>query len=250
MFENRGMKRGLFLLLMVWSISIYPVKGQLSDKTIQVLKQLDLKPKQCYEPLMVEAPMPGQPDMRIVVVPKMVQKKDDHKTFNSYIAIVENKTNRVQKHYFESAQTNHWVSDAIQLTQIEIEPTPYALTGSAPAFALRLQFQGSSAIYPFSQTRLSIFQPEKEQIKCVLQQYEVATYQGTREGDCTNTTTKTVKQLQVAPNDAYGYMGFMVLHTVTTEKEQRIEGKCQTLTEEKEQTEYLQYNGKTYETIK
>ncbi|MFX0558081.1 hypothetical protein ACOCEA_14870 [Maribacter sp. CXY002] len=158
---------------------------------------------------------PESPGETIVVIPEIVDEGVMYFTLNTHIVIADNNTERIKYNYFESHETNGWVSDAVRLDGIEIESNPYKIAEDKEAFGVKVSHFGSSRVNPYSIENLSLFVKSENKLLKVLSNYSIADYGGEWDGDCDGEFNETKKSLMLSQEKTNGYFDIEVTKEMT-----------------------------------
>lgn len=150
-----------------------------------VLKELKLTENDYKKELYIEKVLPYSKEYTVMVIPKTSEQKTDeynhyYGVFDCYIVVVNNITKRIINKFYEKEA---WSSDAIVLTKIEIDTAPYILDKNIRAFGVRVYYEGSSRVNPYSQEDISLFIMEKDSIKKLLNNYPIYELHGENNGN-------------------------------------------------------------------
>lgn len=214
-----------------------------------VIEELGLDSSKLIPSLQAFKILPNRPNEAVVVIPEIVEgsEEEHYFTLNTHIAYVNVENKQVLFHYFESAETNGWVSDAIMLQEIVIDTAPYTITESGHAFGVKTHFVGSSRINPYVSDRLSLFIVADNLLNNVLHNFEVKKGTGEWDGDCEGEFTDEEKTLFISEEKTNGYFDILVKHKITNNKAFEDEnGDCDSKDTIANKTLVLKFNGKVY----
>ncbi|MFY0713754.1 hypothetical protein J1D01_08775 [Seonamhaeicola sp. NFXS20] len=212
-----------------------------------VLTDLNLDWVQTKTDLISTLEHPDNPNESIVVIPEVVDEGEQYFDLNSHIVIADNRSGKIMNKYFESQQSNQWVSDAVELREIIIDTALYPITEEIKAFGIHVNYYGMSRVNPYSNKTLAIFVKSGDSLKKVLHNYSVMNYGGEWDGDCNGEFVHEGKTLVTGTKKSNGYYDILVNNKITKTKNFTDKnGECQSneTVERKEMT--LKFNGSTY----
>lgn len=218
------MKHWIILPLLFF---FHNLSAQDDHLTFKILKQLNLSLKQCEFDLVTSKKLPHKPEETIYVIPEIAHEEPNLLELNSHILIVDSQTGKIKYRFYESATTNDWISDAIQLNNISIDTAPYYVNKGVRAFGIRVKYSGSSRPNPYSHQSLSLFVKEGKQLKQVLKNYTTADYSGEWDMICESEFANQKKILIITSNKTNGYYNIKVKNTVTySNSAEDLNGNC------------------------
>lgn len=221
----------------------------LKDYTLvlSVLNGLGLHPLEVKTALLTSKVNPQDPNEVIMAIPQIMDEGEHYFELNSYIVIVDNRSGKIRHKYYESAQTNQWVSDAIALQEIKIDTAPYLLSQGKRAFGIRLRYHGMSHANPYEKETLSLFAKRGHELQKILSNYGVLDYGGEWDTDCQGEFHRTEKTLMLLDEQTNGRFNFLVNSKITqTVNEEDGNGECISKETISTATTVLKYNGKEY----
>ena len=192
-----------------------------------ILKQLKLDRSKCKMDLVALKAIPNNPDETIVVIPEIVEEEEYYFELNSHILIVDSKTGKIKYNYFESSNTNNWVSDAIQLTSIAIDTAPYQISEQNRAFGIIVRYVGSSRANPYESETIALFTKSGDTLKKILNNYEIMYNGGEWDTDCVGEFVMHKKTLIISTNKTNDYFDIIVKNKIITTKNYiDVNGEC------------------------
>jgi len=203
------------ILLLVSTINVF---GQAPIQINKILNQLDINASKCKLDLIRYKALPNTPEETIAVIPEITYEDEHIFELNSHILIVNTKSSKIINSFFESSNSNNWVSDAVVLTNISIDTAPYYLSNQKRAFGIRVQYNGSSSVNPYSYETLSLFEKENKTLKRILKNYIVEVSQGEWDGNCTGEFNSEKKVLIITDHLTNSYMDILVKSSITNRK--------------------------------
>ncbi|WP_418502332.1 hypothetical protein [Flagellimonas sp.] len=218
---------------------------------LSVLNALGLHPLEVKTDLIASKNLNQYPDGEIVVIPEIVDGGEHYFELNSHIVIVDYQTGDITHSFFESAKTNHWVSDAIALQEIKIDTAPYDLSEGKRAFGIRIRYHGMSSANPYENETLSLFVKSGHELQKILSNYSVMDYGGEWDTDCQGEFTRTEKTLLLSEERTNGWFDILVKSKITETKNEEDENRdCLAKETISTETTVLKFNGKEYKTNK
>ncbi|WP_108809040.1 hypothetical protein [Aquimarina spinulae] len=218
----------------------------LIDSAIQ---QLNLEISKVNTDLLVTKVMPNNPQETIIVIPEYVDDHNDeyHFELNSHIIVVNSITRKITHKYFESSETNGWVSDAIVLAEISIDTAPYIVAKDKRAFGIRVHHYGMSKPNPYSNRTISLFVKSGDTLKKALHNYDVEDYGGEWDTQCAGESTSVKNTFIMSEEKTNAYFDIIVKSKVLESKTFVDEnGECDEESKTSSKTTVLQFNGKEY----
>jgi len=212
-----------------------------------VLMDLKLDWVQTKTNLISTKEYPANPDETIVVIPEIVDEGEQYFGLNSHIVIADNRSGKITHHYFESNQTNQWVSDAIELDEIQMGPNAFKITENKVAFGLYASYFGHSRANPYQNKTLSLFMKSEDSLIKVLADYTVVNNGGEWNGDCDGKFKDEEKAVVLSTKKTNGHFDILINNKITETKSFKDnDGECQTEASIHFKNSILEFNGKTY----
>ncbi len=213
-----------------------------------VIQQLGLNKLKIKEEFIVSKVQPHNPNETIVVIPEIEGDDDEHHfELNSHIVIVNSTTGKITHKYYESAETNGWDSDAIELSEIAIDTAPYMVSEDARAFGIRVYHYGRSKPNPYSNKTISLFVKSGNTLKKVLRHYDVMDYGGEWDTHCAGESISVKNTLIMSKEKTNTYFDIIVKSKITKSKTFVDEkGECDEENKITSKTTVLKFNGKEY----
>ncbi|WP_299897196.1 hypothetical protein [uncultured Aquimarina sp.] len=199
----------------------------------KILDQLGVQPKQVYEEFVVQKVMPYDTSSTIVVIPTVASQEYDWEVFtlNSYVLVVDSETAKIKQQFYEKES---WYSDAIELREIGIDTANYMVAEGKRAFGVTLYYIGASRPNPMNSKTLSLFIQEENTLVQILDEFEIHSFWGEWDVQCTGEFTKVDKILIMDTNPYNGFYDIKVrVETKNIESFEKGEDDC----DEKETTQ-------------
>lgn len=214
-----------------------------------VIPQLGLENAKLNTRLLTSKVNPANTQETIIVIPEYGTLYDDETYFNlnTYIVIVNNLSGDITHKFFESSETNGWVSDALALSEITIDTAPYIVAKGKRAFGIRVNYYGSSQVNPYSNETISLFVKSGDALNKVLHNYDVKNYGGEWDSDCEGEFTEEKKILIISEKATNGYFDIVVKNKMTeTINYENDAGDCEDKEKITSNKERLIFDGETY----
>jgi hypothetical protein len=213
-----------FLILCIYSFDTFSqaIKSKNLDKA---LRELNIKPADCYSELVVEKIIPYLPDKSVLVIPKIIEKREDSFSFDSYILIIDNHSGKIISKFYEREA---WFSGAAILTSISIDFAPYILSSNTRAFGIRLSYRGDSHVSPFSDQEISLFIPKDSSLVRVLKDYPIYTFHENPDFDgCINYSSTTENKVIIITDSlTNNFYDILIKNKITSTRMVLINNDC------------------------
>jgi len=166
------------LLLMTFSLSAQ----QYDDARYGVvLKQLQLNSSEVHNELYTEKKMPNIEDSYIIIVPVLLGKLEADGFSVKNTILITDVQGKIKNKYIDDTEFG---SDAIMLDSFTIDTGLYKLNSNIRAFGITANYHGSSRPNPYSSSDISLYYPEGKTLKKVLNGYNLKTYSGEWDMNC------------------------------------------------------------------
>lgn len=166
------------LLLMTFSLSAQ----QYDDARYGVvLKQLQLNSSEVHNELYIEKKMPNIDDSYIIIVPVLLGKLEADGFSVKNTILITDVQGKIKSKYIDDTEFG---SDAIMLDSFTIDTGLYKLNSTIRAFGVTANYHGSSRPNPYSSSDISLYYPEGKTLKKVLDGYNLKTYSGEWDMNC------------------------------------------------------------------
>jgi hypothetical protein len=212
-----------------------------------VLTDLKLKWVQIKTDLIVVAENPNNYREAIIVIPRIMEEGEQYFALSSYIVVADYNSGNISHTYFESYQTNGWVSDALRLDEIKIDPDSYKLNDSTLAFGVRVNYFGASKVNPYYRQDLSLFIKEGKKLKNMLPNFAVEDSGGEVNDACESEIINNSKEFIISEENTNGFFDINVIERITeTTTFINDNGDCNEKNVDYTKSRLLKFNGKTY----
>ncbi len=224
--------------------------GQPSDLTLEVMDELGIHLEDCEGSLFAEKVLPYNTNLSVIVIPKIGIQEDDFYSLDSYVLMVNNKTNTIEHLYFESYKTSGWESDAIYITEISIDTAPYLLQENTRAFGVVLHTRSMSQPNPYSSNFISLFIPDGDKLQNILKNYEIYTFGGETDMNCWGKFAEVSKTLKMLKNTTNGFFDIEAHSTNSEIVYTKKDDDCIKSKKAKNSKQILKFSNGTYRTQK
>lgn len=182
-----------------------------------VISQLQLDDSKIPINLRAFKRLPNNPNEAIVLIPEIAEASEDGIYFelNTHIAIVDLTTKEITHQYFESHQTNGWISDAIQIEGTTIDTANYRVNKEIRAFGVKLYASTRSKGNPYTYTKLSLFIKSNDTLKKILNNFLVYSHGGEWDTNCAGVFFEEEKTLMMSEQKTNGYHDIVVNNKFT-----------------------------------
>ncbi|WP_437395784.1 hypothetical protein [Flagellimonas lutimaris] len=225
----------------------------LKDYTLilSVLNELGLNLLMVKTNLVASKVSPQDPNEVIIAIPEIVDEGEHYFELNSHIVIADSRSGKIKYKYFESFQTNEWVSDAVELREIKIDTAPYQVLNEKRAFGIRVYYLGLSRPNPYENETLSLFVKSGNKLQKILGNYSVMDYGGEWDTDCWGEFVRNEKILFLSKKQTMGWFDILVKNKITETKDDVDEnGECISNETISTETSVLKFNGEEYKADK
>lgn len=130
----------------------------------------------------------------LIVIPEIAEKGDGYLTFNSYLVLIDDENGAIKAKF---SGEKDWYIDAVSIDKIEIEPKLYQLNETTYGYGLNIFYSGHSKPNPYSRTELSLYALEGSDLKQVLKDYPIKSFNGETDTTCRGTFEEHSKKLKV-----------------------------------------------------
>ena len=218
---------------------------------VSVLSELHLSFLMVKTNLVASRVHPQDPNEVIIAIPEIVDEREHYFELNSHIVIADSRSGKIRHTYFESFQTNQWVSDAVELREIKIDTAPYQVSQEKRAFGIRVYYLGLSRPNPYENETLSLFVRSENELKKILSNYSVMDYGGEWDTDCLGEFLRSEKILFMSKKQTNSWFDILVKNMII-ETKNGVEENGECISNETISTEntLLKFNGEEYKTNK
>lgn len=222
------------------------------DVVDNVIAKLGLDRSKIYENFTSSQILSDDTDENIVVViPEIAEEDEEMFKLNSHIVLVNTATGKISHKYFESFETNSWLSDAISIEEIAIDTTTYQLNENTQAFGIKTFYLSRSQPNPYNNRTISLFVKSGDSLKKVLNNYDISQYGGEWDTRCSGEFTSVDNTLKITNEKSNDYFNIEVKTKITkTNSYVDEKGECIAKDSVTSKTSILKFDGITYKPIK
>ncbi|MEP6262960.1 MAG: hypothetical protein ABJ092_15395 [Gillisia sp.] len=130
----------------------------------------------------------------LIVIPEIAEKGDGYVTFNSHIVLIDDESGAIKAKF---RGEKDWNIDAVSIDNIKIEPKLYQLNESTFGYGLNIFYTGQSKPNPYSGTELSLYAREGIDLKQILKDYPIKSFNGETDTKCRGTFEEHSKKLEI-----------------------------------------------------
>ncbi len=226
--------------------------NKLSDNILisSVIRALDIAPPTIKTNLIAIKTNPQNTNEAIVIIPEIADEGEQYFDLNSHIILANYQTGEITHKFFESSKTNKWVSDAIELKEINIDTAPYRMDEDVRAFGVRVRYSGMSRVNPYTGETLSLFIKSDTELKKVLNAYPVLEAVGQWDGNCSGEFKDTESTLLMSGQTSNGFFDIKIRSRITTTiNKVNTNGECDALETEAFDVKKLKFDGAEYKLL-
>lgn len=190
----------------------------------RIIEQLALDQSTIASEFITSAIRPDRPREVIVVVPEIAKEEEDYFELNNHLVIADQESGKIISEYYEPS---NWTSDAVILSDITIDTTPYMITDDIRAFGLRTHHHTLSQPNPYSINTLTLFIQSDIKLKPILNDYEVVESVAEWDTRCAGKGVHFEKTLKTTNSPTNDYYDISVANEITrTETYEKTKGDC------------------------
>ncbi|MCU7615780.1 hypothetical protein NZ698_01100 [Chryseobacterium sp. PBS4-4] len=209
----------------------------------KVLNQLKLSSTQIHNELYTEKKMPNAENSFIIVVPVLQGKLEvDGFSVKNTILITDNE-GIIKNKYIDPTEFG---SDAIMLQSFTIDTGLYNLNSNVRAFGIIAEYYGSSRPNPYSSSNLSLFYPDGKTLKKVLDGYNLKTFSGEWDTNCSGEFEGDTSVIIVDQAKTNGFANLKIKTESTKTISKELNGECSEDIKSKISYKTLKFNKSTY----
>lgn len=228
--------------------TITSVKSPHSALVEHVLeRQTDINRLDIQEEMVTTQIFFDHPEDIILLIPEIAEESQGYTALNSHIYLVNNATKAIHTTFDESYTSNGWVSDAIRLSEINIDKVFYPLTETSNAFAIKTRFDGMSAANPYAAVTMSLYVKSGDTLKKVLSNYTIYQLNGKSDGSCRGEDHEEENMLTTSSEKTNGYYDILVTHQIKKTIIFLENGNCEATETITKQTSTLKFDGEKYQ---
>ncbi|WP_297335026.1 hypothetical protein [Algoriphagus sp.] len=216
----------------------------------EVLTGLELDWVQTKTAMLKTRVFPDNPNEAFLVIPEVIDEGEQFFELNSHILIADIRTGKITHNFFESHQSNQWVSDAIEMQDIIIDTALYPLSEETKAYGIQVEYLGMSRVNPYSNQTWSLFIKSGDTLEKFLSNYSIKDFGGEWDGDCEGEFVSEEKIVFLGTHKTEGYFDLLVYNRITESKDYKDEDEeCQTENSFHIKNSILKFDGTTYSQV-
>lgn len=166
------MKVIYFLIFFIISSKSYAQKEPI-NLIDSVLNDLKINKTECLTEFILEQKISNYES--IIFIPRIAEKDEEGMVLDVFLTIVNNETGKIES---EFSKKEFWYSDAIRLVNIQITYNPYLIYRFSETIGILTTYYGSSRVYPYTSTELTLFERKEKSINRILIDYPIYTLNG------------------------------------------------------------------------
>ncbi|AZB30371.1 hypothetical protein [Chryseobacterium balustinum] len=234
-------KTAAFLLLLItFSLSAQ----QYADARYGVvLKQLQLNSSEVHNELYTEKKMPNIQDSYIIVVPVLLGKLEADGFSVKNTILITDVQGKINSKYIDDTEFG---SDAIMLDSFTIDTGLYKLNSNIRAFGITANYHGSSRPNPYSSSDISLYYPEGKTLQKVLDGYNLKTYSGEWDMNCSGEFDKDNSVIIVDQVKTNGFNNLKIKTESNHIISKEVSGECTEDKTSKISNKTLKFNKSVY----
>jgi hypothetical protein len=152
---------------------------------------------------------PAEPALTLAALPLPHRDNNDEGgVFDLEVLVADRASGAIVAHVF---QENAITSDAVRFSHLSIDTARYQLKPGRRAFGVRVSYEGSSRVNPFTETALNLYAMDGRALRPVLDRLIIDTSNGEWDGQCAGAFDQTVRTIGMGPPGANGYAALEVM---------------------------------------
>lgn len=151
---------------------------------------------------------PAHPELTLAAVPLMAQQYSDYDNVGDLELLVLDSATLDVKQRLRLPESMS--DDAIRITGLTLDTARWKIAPEQTAFGLRISRTGSSRVNPFSETALSLFVIDNNQVRPILNGIVLENSSGEWDGNCEGTFSDSKRTLALDSGSQNGYVDIRV----------------------------------------
>lgn len=194
---------------------------------------------------------PNYSNVAYVVLAELAEDYGDEMFgLNSHIAAIDIVSQTILAYYYESQETNGWISDAIRITDISIDATPYLFTEDTEGFGVRVTFEGASRANPYFIESLDLFTVRTTSIEKIYNDLIIFESHGEWDTNCAGIFDEAHRDVSITGNESFGIPELRIeTEYIYTEQFETDDGDCDYRESTRIEETILLFNGEKYELV-
>ncbi|SNS82661.1 hypothetical protein SAMN05421640_1403 [Ekhidna lutea] len=217
------------LLLFSMCIISYSIQAQNTSILTPVeaaTKFLNISSDSVSQAFSISKEVPFLENSIIYAMLTIKEQGDEYTEFNINVLVVENNNTLLGI----LKEDNSIYTDALRLTNVEIDTAPYMVKENSRAFGLRLSYSGSSRVNPYSSETINLYEFSGGELTNILNEFQVLSERGENIGWDSGTFKSQESILIIGDSQSNGYNDIVVkvkekVRTYTAENENETTSK-------------------------
>lgn len=183
-------------------------------------------------------------DETLIVIPEIAEDGDGYMVFNSNIILVDNESGTIKAKF--RGEKDLYI-DAVSIDMIEIEAKKYHLNEKTAAFGLRIFYSNQSRPNPYSGTELSLYVLRGNQLRRILKDFSIKTFNGKTDTTCNGEFEEHSKDIQILDSYTNDFADLKFIDEI--ELFERNEDCEKVVIKTRKETEILKYENDGYKKV-
>lgn len=156
---------------------------------------------------------PGDSSQVLAALPFAVNVTEDGDgDYRLEVLVADAASGKVIAHSYQDATIE---SNAIRFTNLRLDTARYQLAPGLRAFGVRISYEGSSRVNPYSSETLSLYLHDGAQLRQIMNTLEVSLSGGEWDGMCTGDFNQTERTLAVGKSGKAGFASLRITEKST-----------------------------------
>ncbi|MCP2072457.1 UNVERIFIED_ORG: hypothetical protein J2Y77_001893 [Pseudomonas lini] len=170
--------------------------------------------------------------------------EDGQGEYGLAVVVANASSGKIVAHHYQAASIS---SDAVYFESLSLDTARYQLAPQIRAFGVRVAYQGSSRVNPFSSTTLNLYVLDGPALRPVMNTLEVSRSNGEWDGSCTGDFIQTLRTVSIGDTSKNGLARMYVNQkTINTQNHTRGED-CENVVGKPTVAKFtLEYDGNQY----
>jgi hypothetical protein len=147
----------------------------------------------------------------------------DGGVFDLEVLVANRASGAIVAHVF---QENAITSDAVRFAGLSLDTARYQLKPGVRAFGVRVSYEGSSRVNPFTETALNLYAVHGRALRPVLDRLIIDTSSGEWDGQCAGEFDKTMRTIGIDPAGAGDYAALRVAEKSVHSVSKQVDDRC------------------------
>lgn len=212
--------------LLIWIVLLAGIlHGQEidSNRFENIVKSLKLDKTAIKGEFCMEKKMPNAEDSYIAVIPVLQGKEEeDFFVVRNYIVITD-ENGSIKNKYFDPVEIT---SDAVMVRSITIDTGLYNIAGGIRAFGIKVNVKNGSQPNPYSSETISLYYPQGDTLKKVLNTFELNTYSAEWDTRCTGESDDDQSVIMMDKTKTNSFTDLKIKTVSINRKTKEVNGDC------------------------